>query len=1012
MRFCIWRTIVFLLCRGGIEVRKQITRLNKIGKGILSIGLIFTLLTPYSVFAQEVTPSDGEKQGGDEEVSLYSDDVTSPVIEEIIFPDNGKSMRAGEHLPIYVTAYDTGDGIESMYGYVYYIKENNESTSKYIDFTYNETEKRYEGSIPAIDGGYINAKITQIKAVDFMGNFVDGKVKDDEYNPLYTFEIIGGTESDLSFEIENFEFKENGTEIDRESSIHVSLTLPQETSEQFDFVNIRFDKENHGHIHTLYKVEGTNRYEGTLDISGYASGKWFLSDISAGQNKCNLLNMDTYFFTVNGETEAPVIISIEQDHIGDILQATDKVTLKVRATDNTAVNKEYATAQYHSTAQTVNNYRTIYLEYDETSDLFIGTFEIKDITYPCEWYLSNVTIKDTSGNETKLSKQGLNQNYPYYFYVKTGDAFINPTYTFNASFKVLNDKGNYTEVSHVEKEKVERRSTFKDAGIAFPDGSTTYKGLKFMGWVDQNGNKVNEETLVLNDVNYMSYYAVYDKIVLNMNKTYVDTDQQIQYTSDKVLMPHGTTYRDALKIAEESTPSDMYAPNLFQGWKCELYNNKTLDDEVDSLQNSYVSFQAIYKDKKVVTVGRRFYGTDGRIKVDQITKLVDDGTTYEKLEEEIILKEMPKIFEGLRFEEWDFRNENTGVIKNNYEYVMGEGAYENCIVRVLLDDMFKGDFGWAGYGEPHWTYVKATTAEIGDTITIPETPEYKNITWRSFRNGSTYGRGEEITKNKTFIVKGNMEFDGYGDEVNGEVKPVDPIEPEKPVNPIAPEEPSGDNIIKEDIHLSNDMIQSIVNDIQSTQEGGEVNIVMGEAKIIPVDILQAAKGKDIDVKVVMNGYTWTINGKNIIADNLKDINLEVTLNADAVPSSVVKKLAGDLPTKQLSLTHNGDFGFTADLSFNLGDTYAGKYGNLYYYDSDGKMVFMNAGKINEQGDVTVSFSHASDYVIVINDVVMSNEDAIKETAQDTASTSGSMVLIGICVLFAYGYFTSKKQGKA
>ena len=59
----------------------------------------------------------------------------------------------------------------------------------------------------------------------------------------------------------------------------------------------------------------------------------------------------------------------------------------------------------------------------------------------------------------------------------------------------------------------------------------------------------------------------------------------------------------------------------------------------------------------------------------------------------------------------------------------------------------------------------------------------------------------------------------------------------------------------------------------------------------------------------MGSYTWTVNGQDIKASDLKDINLKVDVNTNAVPSSVVKKLAGDNPTMQLSLAHEGEFGF-------------------------------------------------------------------------------------------------------
>ncbi len=115
----------------------------------------------------------------------------------------------------------------------------------------------------------------------------------------------------------------------------------------------------------------------------------------------------------------------------------------------------------------------------------------------------------------------------------------------------------------------------------------------------------------------------------------------------------------------------------------------------------------------------------------------------------------------------------------------------------------------------------------------------------------------------------------------------------------------------------------------------------------------------------MDGYSWTLNGMDVAATNLKDIDLEVKVDTNAIPSNIVASIAGDSPTTQLSLTHNGDFGFRAELSLNLGSEHSGSTGNLYYYDSDGKLIFINAGQIGADGITSLPFSHASDYVIVI-----------------------------------------------
>ena len=102
--------------------------------------------------------------------------------------------------------------------------------------------------------------------------------------------------------------------------------------------------------------------------------------------------------------------------------------------------------------------------------------------------------------------------------------------------------------------------------------------------------------------------------------------------------------------------------------------------------------------------------------------------------------------------------------------------------------------------------------------------------------------------------------------------------------------------------------------------------------------------------------------------------MEVTIGTNAIPPALVDSLAEGKPSTQLSLTHNGEFGFRADLTLNLGSGHAGGTGNLYYYDSSGKLVYRNAGEIGADGTISLSFSHASDYVIIIDRAPAGNEN--------------------------------------
>lgn len=167
----------------------------------------------------------------------------------------------------------------------------------------------------------------------------------------------------------------------------------------------------------------------------------------------------------------------------------------------------------------------------------------------------------------------------------------------------------------------------------------------------------------------------------------------------------------------------------------------------------------------------------------------------------------------------------------------------------------------------------------------------------------------------------------------------------------------------------------------------------------------------------MGGYSWTINGMDILDVDLAAINLEVKMDTEAVAPSIVNALAGGDPTRQISLTHNGDFGFKASLTLNVGNEYEGQYGNLYYHDSNGKLVFMNAGEIDGDGNVTLDFSHASDYVIVIgrdrteeeaqNQEVVEPEEptepsteAATDAAEPVAKSGSGMTVILVIIVIA------------
>ena len=83
--------------------------------------------------------------------------------------------------------------------------------------------------------------------------------------------------------------------------------------------------------------------------------------------------------------------------------------------------------------------------------------------------------------------------------------------------------------------------------------------------------------------------------------------------------------------------------------------------------------------------------------------------------------------------------------------------------------------------------------------------------------------------------------------------------------------------------------------------------------------------------------------------------------------NVINTITGEVGTVQITLAHNGEFGFTMTLTAPLGKENAGYWANLYHYNEDAEALnFEAAAKIDEDGSVTIPFSHASQYAIVID----------------------------------------------
>jgi uncharacterized repeat protein (TIGR02543 family) len=159
--------------------------------------------------------------------------------------------------------------------------------------------------------------------------------------------------------------------------------------------------------------------------------------------------------------------------------------------------------------------------------------------------------------------------------------------------------------------------------------------------------------------------------------------------------------------------------------------------------------------------------------------------------------------------------------------------------------------------------------------------------------------------------------------------------------------------------------------IEDAQPGDTVTIsISGRNTKLDKEVFEALAEKNVILQVELpSGVTWTVNGQDIPENaDLTDIDMGVSMNTNSIPVDVLKVVTGEIGTVQITLKQNGAFGFTITLTAPLGTDNKGLWANLYHYnEADRKMTFETAAKVSADGSVSLPFTHASAYAIVLDE---------------------------------------------
>ena len=164
--------------------------------------------------------------------------------------------------------------------------------------------------------------------------------------------------------------------------------------------------------------------------------------------------------------------------------------------------------------------------------------------------------------------------------------------------------------------------------------------------------------------------------------------------------------------------------------------------------------------------------------------------------------------------------------------------------------------------------------------------------------------------------------------------------------------------------------EKTIDAIQEAEPGETVTVDLSHGSTkLDKEVFETLAGKDITLAIDLgDGVSWTVKGSDVPEDaDFTDIDMGVTMNSDGIPVNVINTITGEVGTVQITLAHNGEFGFTMTLTAPLGKENAGYWANLYHYDERAEALnFEAAAKIDEDGSVKIPFTHASQYAIVID----------------------------------------------
>lgn len=229
----------------------------------------------------------------------------------------------------------------------------------------------------------------------------------------------------------------------------------------------------------------------------------------------------------------------------------------------------------------------------------------------------------------------------------------------------------------------------------------------------------------------------------------------------------------------------------------------------------------------------------------------------------------------------------------------------------------------------------------------------KTWTWQSSPEFTGLSSGIEYTFAARYAETGNYNVSASSATVK--FRTSSPYVPPAPTGPVTEGGASG--------------WDGVEDEIADAQPGDTVTIDMNGETEVPAEVFEEVAGKDVTVEINLGGgVSWSVNGTDVPEGvSLADLDLGVSLGTSGISLDVINFITGEYGSVQITLEHDGEFGFALTLTAPLGRENAGHWANLYHYDeARERLTFETGARIAADGSAALRMTHASQYAIVID----------------------------------------------